>query len=76
MRWKIVSTTPKETIPAPQAMPTAAETQMVAAVVSPRTTSLPLKMTPAPKKPIPLTIWAAMRDGSRTAPGSITKAKP
>ena len=63
-------------MPAPQAIPTAADTQMVAAVVRPRTTSRPLKMTPAPRKPIPLTIWAAMRDGSRTAPGSVTKAKP
>ena len=49
---------------APHAMPTAAESHTVAAVVSPRTVSLLTKMTPAPRKPIPETTWAAMREGS------------
>ena len=51
--------------PAPQ---DPAESQTVAAVVSPRTVSLLTKMTPAPMNPIPETIWAAMREGSGCAP--------
>src|SRR3954453_6504489 len=45
-------------------MPTAATTHSVAAVVSPRTESPSRMIAPAPRKPMPVTIWAAMRDGS------------
>src|SRR5436305_12346331 len=45
-------------------MPIAATTHNVAAVVSPRTESPSRMMAPAPRKPIPVTICAAMRDGS------------
>ena len=48
----------------PAAMPMAATAQMVAAVVRPRTMSLRKKMVPAPRKPMPVTIWAATREGS------------
>ncbi len=48
----------------PAAMPMAATAQMVAAVVSPRTRSFRRKIVPAPRKPIPVTIWAATREGS------------
>jgi hypothetical protein len=34
-------------------------------------------MRPAPKKPMPETIWAATREGSSTTvPATITSAKP
>ena len=46
------------------ARPTEAVDQTVAAVVSPRTLPLSRKITPAPRKPIPLTICAEMRVGS------------
>jgi hypothetical protein len=39
-------------------MPMAAEVQITAAVVSPRTEILSLKITPAPIKPIPVMIFA------------------
>jgi hypothetical protein len=42
--------------PAPHAMPTAAVTQISAAVMSPRTASRRTKIRPAPRKPIPVTI--------------------
>src|SRR5581483_818298 len=45
-------------------MPIAATTQSVAAVVSPRTDRPSRMMAPAPRKPMPVTIWAAMRVGS------------
>src|ERR671935_1217634 len=45
-------------------MPIAATTQSVAAVVSPRTDSPWRMIAPAPRKPIPVTICAAMRVGS------------
>src|SRR5689334_19132617 len=45
-------------------MPIAATTQSVAAVVSPRTERPSRMMAPAPRKPIPVTIWAAIRVGS------------
>ena len=44
----------------------AAVTQIAAAVVRPRTESRRTKMTPAPRNPTPVTIWAATREGSRT----------
>ena len=40
-------------------MPTAAVSQMEAAVVSPRTASRRTKMTPPPMNPIPDNTWAA-----------------
>ena len=58
-------------------MPTAAVTQMVVAVVRPRTGSLRTKMTPPPMKPMPETICAAMREGSRTTrPWASMSVKP
>ena len=51
---------------APAAAPTAAVSQTPAAVVRPRTESRRTKISPAPMKPIPETIWAATREGSRT----------
>lgn len=42
-------------IPEPAAMPTAAASQTLAAVVSPRTRSRLTKISPAPRKPIPET---------------------
>ena len=52
--------------PAAAAAPTAATTHTPAAVVSPCTASRRTKMRPAPMKPMPETIWAAIRDGSST----------
>src|SRR5436190_1380861 len=45
-------------------MPIAATTQSVAAVVRPRTARPWRMIAPAPRKPIPVTIWAAIRVGS------------
>src|SRR3954454_8125749 len=45
-------------------MPIAATSHSVAAVVSPRTDRPSRMIAPAPRKPIPVTIWAAMRVGS------------
>src|SRR5438094_1539313 len=45
-------------------MPIAATTQSVAAVVRPRTDSPSRMIAPAPRKPMPVTICAAMRVGS------------
>src|SRR3954451_20981539 len=50
--------------PAPHAMPIAATTHSVAAGVSPRTDSPSRMIAPAPRKPMPVTICAAMRVGS------------
>ena len=46
------------------AKPMAQTTQTQAAVVRPRMVSLYLRITPAPKKPMPVTAWAAIRAGS------------
>ncbi len=46
-------------------MPTAQVSQMVAAVVSPRTALRRTKIRPPPMKPMPETIWAATRDGPK-----------
>ena len=63
--------------PAPAAVPTAAVTQTPAAVVSPRTESRLTKISPPPMKPMPETIWAATREGSRTTwLWSSTSEKP
>ena len=56
---------------------TAAVSQTIDAVVNPRTISFRTKMTPPPMNPIPVTIWAAMREGSRTTrPFSSMSVKP
>ncbi len=49
-------------------IPTAATAQMVAAVVIPLIWLVPRNMTPAPRKPIPVTILEAMRSGLPGAP--------
>ena len=66
MMWTAVVAIARIGSPAPQAMPRAAVNQTDAAVISPRTTSRRMKMTPPPMKPIPDTICAATRDGSTT----------
>ena len=50
--------------PMPTRMPIAAVTQMEAAVVRPRTVRPSLKITPAPRKPMPVMMPWAMRVGS------------
>src|SRR4051794_21993214 len=65
--------------PAPHAIPTAATTHSVAAVVRPRIDSPSRMIAPAPRKPMPVTICAAMRVGSvRTtaAPLATNSWKP
>ncbi len=57
------------TKPAPHSTPTAAEHHTVAAVLSPRTPKPSLKITPAPRKPTPVTTCAATRVGL-PSPGS------
>src|SRR5918995_2562023 len=54
-------------------MPIAATNHSVAAVVSPRTESPCRMIAPAPRKPMPLTICAAMRVGSNTSPLGVEK---
>src|SRR3954451_8990188 len=68
--------------PAPAAMPIAAVSQSVAAVVSPRTEKPWRMIAPAPRKPIPVTICAATRVGSTFAesnpyaPAIVNSAAP
>ena len=50
--------------PAPAAIPIAAAVHRLAAVVRPRIEVPYLRIAPAPRKPIPDTIWAAIRVGS------------
>ena len=59
--------------PAPTARPIPPVVQMLAAVVSPRTEAPIRRMAPAPKKPMPLTTWAAMRPGSFVGLPSATR---
>lgn len=61
---RIVAKIPTTTIPEPMARPIPAVTQIQAAVVRPRTDAPFLKITPAPRKLMPLTTWAATRAGS------------
>ncbi|GEM_PF-4675159 len=51
-------------LPHPTMTPTAPMNQMVAAEVSPDTPIGPRRMAPAPRKPIPDTIWLAIRVAS------------
>ena len=73
--------------PAPTVIPIAATTHKVAAVVRPVTLPLACMIVPAPRNPIPGTIWAAMRDGSdgwpldetsvpKTMESSVSRAAP
>ena len=55
----------------PAAIPIAATTQSVAAVVRPRTEMPRTMIAPAPRKPIPVTICAAIRVGSKTTPDAV-----
>src|SRR6478672_9335426 len=48
--------------PAPAAIPIAADSQIAAAVVNPCTDPRRKMMMPAPRKPMPETIWAATQD--------------
>lgn len=48
----------------PMRMPSASVIQIDAAVVKPRTVMPSLKMTPAPRKPMPVMMPCAMRVGS------------
>lgn len=54
--------------PAPTAMPSAAVAQMDVAVVRPETVRLSLKITPAPRKPMPVMMLDAIRSGVPPAP--------
>src|SRR6476646_1656135 len=56
-------------------MPIAATTQRLAAVVSPRPERPWRMIAPAPRKPIPVTIWAAIRVGSYVTPFRAEKLK-
>ncbi len=49
-------------------MPIAAETHIVAAVVNPPIRLSDLKIAPAPKKPMPVTIFAAILSGTEAEP--------
>ena len=60
----------------PAAMPIAAEIQTAAAVVRPRTAMPWWMITPAPRKPAPVTTCAATRVGSIAAPGRENSEKP
>src|SRR5205085_12220523 len=63
--------------PAPDAIPIAATSQSEAAVVRPRTDRPCRMIAPAPRKPMPLTICAAMRVGSIRVPVAVKKfSKP
>ena len=59
--------------PAPTAIPTAAVAHRLAAVVSPRTDVPYLMIAPAPRKPMPVTIWAATREVSVETPCPLGK---
>ena len=57
------------------AMPIAAASQSVAAVVRPRTVRPWRMIAPAPRKPMPVTICAAIRVGSKTIPSRWEEAR-
>ena len=62
---------PSKYIPMPIKAPIAADTQIVAAVVKPCISSPFLNIIPAPRKPIPETIWATIRELSPNICGDI-----
>ena len=57
-------------------MPIAATIQRLAAVVRPRTDMPERMIAPAPRKPIPVTICAAMRVGSTGEPADTKSSNP
>jgi hypothetical protein len=59
--------------PTPAAIPIPAAAHRLAAVVRPRTDGPYLRIAPAPRKPMPVTIWAATRDGSAALPSGVGK---
>jgi len=63
-----VVTVPSMSAPMPTAVPTAAVTQRLAAVVNPRMLAPYLMIAPPPRNPIPTTIWEAIRVGSALTP--------
>ena len=66
-------------IPVPHAIPIAAETQRVAAVVRPKTLAPCLKTVPPPIKPMPVHTCAATRAVSRvpsSSPVTDTSGNP
>ena len=65
-----VVATPRNGSPAPAAMPIPAAAHRLAAVVRPRTDGPYLMIAPAPRNPMPVTIWAATRDGSVAVPSA------
>ena len=67
----VVEATESQYIPVATHMPMAAVAQIPAAVVSPRKLSLRKKIIPAPKKPIPVTICAAILAPSPMSPPSF-----
>ena len=75
----IVPIMAKSNIPAPHAIPIAADINNVAAVVNPKTVAPCLKTVPPPIKPIPVTTWAATRAVSRvpySAAVTVIAGKP
>ena len=71
-RPRTVTKTATTYIPAPAVMPSAATSHRLAAVVSPRTVMPVQRIAPAPRKPIPETTDAAMREASTStrSPGT------
>src|SRR5262245_18503406 len=59
--------------PAPAAIPIAPTSQTLAAVVRPRIVKPWRKISPAPRKPMPVTTWAATRLGSTSRAGNSSK---
>ncbi len=62
--------------PAPAAIPIAADSHIDAALVSPCIDLRRKMMMPAPRKPMPETIWAAARDRSTSLPATTTSLNP
>ena len=66
-----VPTTARSGWPAPAAIPIAEVAHRLPAVVSPRIEVPYLMIAPAPRKPMPVTIWAAIRVGSGAVPSPL-----
>ena len=64
----MVATLLRKYIPLPAARPIAETIHRLAAVVRPRIVKPSCRMVPAPRKPMPLTTWAAIRAESRRWP--------